>query len=165
MRVPDELTVRRLTPRDWRIWRAVRLESLADAPGAFGSTLAREREFDEATWRARLEPGNGMFAAAMLGEDGVGAIGAYTPPGAHAVLLVAMWARADVRGRGVADALVAEVLAWARENGWSRVELRVAEGNRAARRLFVRHGFVPTGESEPLESDPTIRTESLARTV
>jgi hypothetical protein len=50
---------------------------------------------------------------------------------------------------------------WARENGWSQVRVRVADGNDAARGLFVRNGFVPTGKREPLESDHTIGTEFL----
>jgi GNAT superfamily N-acetyltransferase len=157
--------VRRLGPDDWRTWRAVRLESLAEAPYAFGSTLAREREFDEARWRARLIPGNGMAAVAESESAAVGAIGAYTPEETGQVLLVAAWVAPVARGRGVGDALVAEVLDWAREHGHGRVELRVADGNTAARHLFLRNGFVPTGQREPLESDPTVGTEYLVRTV
>jgi hypothetical protein len=29
----------------------------------------------------------------------------------------------------------------------------------------VRHGFEPTGRSEPLASDPAVRTDVLARSV
>ncbi|HET9141592.1 GNAT family N-acetyltransferase [Actinophytocola sp.] len=158
------MIVRRLGPDDWRVWREVRLASLADAPYAYGSTLAREREFDEATWRARLAPDNGMTAVAVSGPDTVGAIGAYTP-GTGQVQLIAAWVAPTLRGQGVGDALVAEVLAWAREHGHDRVELRVADGNDAARKLFLRNGFSPTGEREPLESDPTVGTEYLVRTL
>jgi GNAT superfamily N-acetyltransferase len=159
------ITVQRLVPDDWRTWRAVRLEALADAPHAYGSSLAREEALGEADWRRFLEPSNGVMVVAGLGERVVGAIGGYTPAGADAVLLIAMWVRPGLRGRGIGDVLVGDVLAWARENGWSRVELRVADGNSAARRLFERHGFASTGRSEPLESDPAIRTDFLARTV
>jgi GNAT superfamily N-acetyltransferase len=159
------ITVRRLVPDDWRTWRAVRLEALADAPHAYGSSLAREEALGEADWRRFLEPSNGVMVVAGLGERVVGAIGGYTPAGADAVLLIAMWVRPGLRGRGIGDVLVGDVLTWARENGWSRVELRVADGNSAARRLFERHGFASTGRSEPLESDPAIRTEFLARSV
>ena len=161
MRGTETVTVRRLAPDDWVVWREVRLAALADAPRAYGSSLAREEGFGEADWRQRLEPANGVSAVAMLGERVVGAVGGYTPAGADAVLLVAMWARPELRGRGVGDALVADVLAWARENGWSTVRLRVADGNVAARRLFERNGFAATGEREPLESNPTIGTDFL----
>jgi GNAT superfamily N-acetyltransferase len=161
----DRISVRRLVPDDWSTWRAVRLEALADAPQAYGSSLAREEGLGEDDWRRWLEPSNGVMVVARLGERVVGAVGGFTPPGSDAVLLIAMWVRPGLRGHGVGDALVREVLAWAPENGWSRVELRVAEGNLAARRLFVRHGFEPTGYSEPLASDPRVRTDTLARLV
>lgn len=160
----DDLWIRRLTPADWRVWRAARLASLADAPYAFGSTLAREEAFAEADWRRRLVPDAGMCAVAVLGDRTVGTIGAFTPPDADTPLLVGMWVHPDARGHGAGDALVGEVLTWARERGDQRVELRVADGNDAARRLFLRNGFVATGRREPLESAPTHGTEYLART-
>jgi GNAT superfamily N-acetyltransferase len=164
-RAAAAIVVRRLTPDDWAVWRDVRLASLADAPYAYGSSLAREEGFGEADWRARLDPASGQSAVAVLGDRVVGAACGYTPPGADAVLLVAMWARPGTRGCGVGDLLVADVLSWARENGWPSVSLRVADGNVAARRLFERNGFVSTGHREPLESDPTVGTETLSRKV
>jgi len=157
--------VRRLDPDDWPLWREVRLASLAEAPHAYGSTLARELTFDESMWRARLAPENGLSAVAVLDGRPVGAIGGYTAPDADVVMLMGMWAHPEHRGRGIADALVAELLAWARENAWSQVELRVADGNEVARKLFERHGFTSTGRGAPMESNPTIATETLARTV
>jgi GNAT superfamily N-acetyltransferase len=154
------MRIQRLAPDDWKLWRDVRLAALADAPYAYGSTLAREQEFDEAAWRHRLAPANGMTAVAIDGDDTVGAIGGWTP--ADVVHVVAAWVAPSARGTGVGDALVTEVLDWAREHGYPRVELRVADGNDSARRLFLRNGFHPTGRREPLESDPTVGTEYLA---
>lgn len=162
-RVGNAVTVRRVGPDDWRLWRTVRLAALADAPYAFGSTLAREETFDEANWRARLDPRDGVFAIAMLGTEATGIIGGLTVDGPDSVLLIAAWVSNAARGRGVGDALIADVLAWARETGRATVRLRVADGNEAARKLFLRNGFVPTGEREPLESEPTVGTEFLTR--
>jgi ribosomal protein S18 acetylase RimI-like enzyme len=156
----DEVRVQRLGPDDWELWRDTRLESLADAPYAYGSTLERERQFDEATWRGRLTDKNGMVAVATSRQSSVGAMGIYTP-GDGTAMLVAAWVRPTARGHGVGDALVKDMVAWATEQGYDELELRVADGNEAARKLFLRNGFVPTGEREPLESDPTIGTERL----
>jgi RimJ/RimL family protein N-acetyltransferase len=161
----NEVRIRRLVPDDWELWRDVRLASLADAPYAYGSTLAREQEFDEVTWRSRLTPGNGVAAAAVFNKDGVGAIAVYTPPDTGVALLVAAWVAPTARGRGVGDALVAEMLDWAREQGYDQLELRVADGNEPARKLFLRNGFTPTGIREPLESDPTVGTERMVHTL
>jgi RimJ/RimL family protein N-acetyltransferase len=159
----EMVQVRRLVPDDWRLWRDVRITALADAPYAFGSTLAREQAFDEATWRRWLSPANGMTAAAFLDGEPVGVIGGWTPDGTGTLMLVALWVAPAARGHGAGDALVAEVAGWATEHGYPAVELRVADGNHAARTLFLRNGFTPTGRREPLESDPTVGTEFLVR--
>ena len=84
-------------------------------------------------------------------------------PEADTPLLISRWVRPGHRGHGVGDVLITEILRWAEEKRWSQVVLRVAEGNDAARKLFVRHGFVPTGRHMPLESDAGVRTEILSR--
>ena len=155
--------VRRLEPDDWQLWRDVRLAALADAPYAFGSTLAYEQGFDEARWRRRLTRTTGMSAAAFLDGNPVGIISCWIPDGTDLVFLVALWVAPAARGHGAGDALVTDVLGWAAEHGYPLVELRVADGNHAARNLFLRNGFTPTGRHEPLESDPTVGTEFLVR--
>jgi ribosomal protein S18 acetylase RimI-like enzyme len=155
----DTVRVRRLEPDDWERYRDVRLESLADAPYAYGSTLAREQEFGEATWRSRLTGETGVSVIASSDTETVGLMGVYT--GLGFAMLVAAWVRPTARGLGVADALIADVLDWSRSQGYAELELRVADGNNAARNLFLRNGFQATGEREPLESDPTVDTERM----
>ena len=57
-------TVIRLGEEDWRAWRAVRLAALADAPGAFGSTLEDEQALGEEAWRA-MTRGAAIFVAVL----------------------------------------------------------------------------------------------------
>ena len=151
----------RLTGDDWRLLRDVRLAALADAPHADGSSLAIEEGFGEADWRGRLDGGPWTVAR----HDGalVGLVGAYVP--GDTPMLVALWVRPGSRGLGVGDALITDVLRWAAGNRWSRVVLRVADGNDAARKLFLRNGFEPTGVRLPLENDPGVGTEVLARAI
>src|SRR5262249_56071893 len=49
--------IRRIRPDEGPNLRALRLRALADAPMAFGSTLAREQAFADAVWRERAERG------------------------------------------------------------------------------------------------------------
>ncbi|MGB3440103.1 MAG: GNAT family N-acetyltransferase [Actinophytocola sp.] len=153
----------RLTGDDWRLLRDVRLAALADAPHAYGSSLAVEEGFAEDDWRRRLA-GGGLWVVALVDGAPVGLVGAYLTE-QDTPMIVSMWVRPGSRGLGVGDSLITDVLRWAAENRWSRVVLRVADGNDAARRLFLRQGFEPTGVRAPLESDPGVATELLSRAI
>jgi hypothetical protein len=83
------VTVRRATVDDWEIVRDVRLAALQEAPYAFGSTYARERDFDEETWRGRLSNPDGPTFLAFDGDTAVGIDGVHTEDGDR--ILVAMW--------------------------------------------------------------------------
>ena len=48
-------TIERLGPDDWQEFREIRLRALADAPTAFGMTLADAEQQTEDAWRARLD--------------------------------------------------------------------------------------------------------------
>ena len=160
---PDVL---RLCPDEWRAWRDVRLAALADAPGAFASSLAREQAYGEADWRTWLHPERGLKAVASAGTTGVGLVGAWIPGDRHgAVELYSMWVDPAWRGRGVGDLLVTEVLGWARGNHHKRVDLWVVEGNRAAERLYERHGFRATDEYQAHPNDPAVREFVMSREV
>jgi len=150
--------VRRLVGDDWRLLREVRLAALLDAPAAFGSSYQQEAGFDEARWRDRIA-GAAVFAGYRDGEP-TGLVGCFVEDDGLGHLVM-MWVRADARGTGLAGALVAAVLAWARAQGLPGVRLWVTTGNDAARRLYVGHGFVPTGASCPLPSDPTLTEHEL----
>src|SRR5512139_296008 len=127
MSTVGQLTIRRLGPDDWQTLRDIRLTALADAPRAFGSSLAIEREFDEARWRSRLSSRTGMFTVGFLAGTAVGVMGVYTPEGTDEVMLIAAWVDPEARGLGVGDALVADVIGWCREQGHPLVGLRVAD--------------------------------------
>ncbi|MBW4720010.1 GNAT family N-acetyltransferase [Saccharothrix obliqua] len=140
------MNLRRLSPADWATWRDMRLNALASDPRAFGSALTVERDYDESRWRDLLHPRWGVKVVAEA-PDPIGLVAAV--PHAErerALYLYSMWVKPPYRRRGVGEALVAEVLAWAREHGWRFVQLRVFRGNVAARRLYERLGFTGDGE-------------------
>lgn len=140
------MQIHQVTPDEWRLWRDIRLEALATDPAEFGSTLAREQEYEEQDWRKALV--NGVRLVAL--DDGpVGMVaGAPEHEGLH---LYSMWVRSSHRGRGLGEALVREVLTWAAAEGWRLVRLRVWDDNLPARRLYGRLGFVDAFEAEHME--------------
>lgn len=137
------MKIHQVTPDEWRLWRDVRLEALAADPDEFGSTLAREQAYGEDEWRERLTGGLKVIA---LDPDPVGLVG--TTPKPTGLFLYSMWVRDTHRGRGVGEALVKAVLAWAAEHDWKIVQLRVWDDNLPARKLYRRLGFVNSDEPE-----------------
>jgi hypothetical protein len=65
------LALRTLAPEDWPVWRGLRLAALAEAPYAFGSTLADWQGTGdrEERWRARVQiPGSHNVVAVLDGQ-------------------------------------------------------------------------------------------------
>ena len=141
--------VRRLRADEWPALRAVRLAALADAPGAFGSTMARELAFGEAEWRERVanapnfiawcddKPVGLVTVICRQNDDGTG-----SPPEWE---LVSMWVSPDARGSGAADLLVSAIADVVRAESGRQVTLWVADGNDRARAFYLKAGFRPTG--------------------
>jgi GNAT superfamily N-acetyltransferase len=156
--VDGHLAVIRVTEEDWRDLKQIRLAALGEAPGAFGSTLCRERDLDEDHWRAWARSA-GMFIARAGSPVGMAA----GVPGRIDAerKLVAMWVDPGWRGRGVAAELMSAVIGWAGAEGAERVMLWVAQGNDSARRFYGRRGFEFTGNSKPLPSNPVLGIDEM----
>jgi ribosomal protein S18 acetylase RimI-like enzyme len=155
--IGDGLHLRLLTADHWPVWRSLRLAALAESPGAFGSRLADWLgEGDrEDRWRARLSiSGSRNVVAELRGEPAGMASGVPLAPFPHgrpphepgAVELISLWVAPSARGRGVADALVEDIAAWATGLRSPAVWLSVRESNAPAIALYRRRGFEATGE-------------------
>ena len=138
------LRLRRLDADDWEAFAALRLAALAESPDAFGSTLADWRDASEQRWRSRVASAPLNLLASLDGSD-VGMLsGIEEVPGT--VEAISVWVSPRARGQGVGDALLEALLTWAAGRHAQRVVLTVTEHNAAAQRLYVRMGFVATGE-------------------
>jgi hypothetical protein len=58
-----------ITARNAIIFRAIRLRALLNAPRAFGSTYAKEIEFNDAEWERRVAKWNGTRGIGFLAMD------------------------------------------------------------------------------------------------
>ena len=151
----DELAV-----EDWHRLRRIRLRALEDAPDAFASTYEQHLSRSEADWRrdfdsivayvARVggdEVGRAVDGEDVAGEEDVGIVrGCRDSDRENSAWLLSMWVDPKVRGAGAGDALVDRVIRWAREGGFEQLLLEVGDDNLHAQALYLRHGFVPTGE-------------------
>jgi len=135
------LRLLRVNANDWRRWRDLRLAALEEAPYAFSSRLSNWTGANdlESRWRARLShvPFN---VVAFFDESPAGIVsGAIPNPGE--AQLISMWVAPSQRGKGLGDALIGAVVAWARENGSTTLHLDVFDDNDAALRLYARNGL------------------------
>lgn len=150
----NTVTVRSLAGDEWPLYRALRLRALADAPAAFGSTLAAEQDRADAdwAWRLGLAATSGRDRPLVAELDGVAAGLAWAKFDAddpQGVNLFQMWVAPEGRGKGMAAALLAEAVAWARSRKARAMQLGVICGNDAALRLYERAGFRPVGVPQP----------------
>jgi ribosomal protein S18 acetylase RimI-like enzyme len=158
------MEARQAQATDWETLRQLRLRALAEAPDAFASTLEAEAAYPVEVWQERAQggPAAANFIARAGGLD-IGLAAVFAEPDAPGRMhLVSMWVDPCYRRRGVARALVGQVVRWAAERQAHEVILWVADHNTAARRLYERLGFQPTGGHQPLPSNPAL-TESQLR--
>ncbi|KQQ97005.1 GNAT family N-acetyltransferase [Massilia sp. Leaf139] len=146
--------VRILDGHEWPLYRALRLRALADAPEAFGSTLAEEETRVDADWAWRLKLGatsgrDRPLVAELAGASAGMAWAKVDAAEPRQVNLFQVWVAPECRGHSVAAALLDAALVWARAIGARSMQLGVVCGNAAARRLYERAGFVDVGEPEP----------------
>jgi len=138
-----------LTPDDWQLWRQLRLAALAEAPGAFGSTVAEWSGSGdtEPRWRTRLTS-VALNLVLKAGGEPVGMVSATAPNTDEEVKLISLWIAPAGRGRGAGDEAVRQVAAWAHDqHPGHAVVLSVKTDNKRARALYERHCFVDAGPS------------------
>jgi ribosomal protein S18 acetylase RimI-like enzyme len=139
--------LRVLEPNDWDLWRELRLRALADAPEAFGSTLAEwSGENDtEDRWRHRLSAVP-LNLVASMSDHPVGMASA-TSPNDGSIEVISMWVAPEARRSGVGAVLVDAIAASAAQRGESQLVLDVRESNAGAVKFYERLGFVDVGVS------------------
>ena len=161
-----EIKVRPIDPDDWQSYKNLRLGALADAPDAFGSTLAREQERTDSQWASRLEKGhNRCWNLPLLAEvDGQtaglawGRIEKEKPGRAD---LYQMWVTPGFRKLGVGRMLLDAVILWAKEQEVEFLQLGVTLRDSPAMRLYKRAGFEPAEEPKPLRPGSELMAQPM----
>ena len=143
------MAIRRLTVDDAGAYLDLRREALRDAPLAFLSAPEDDFAGSIEAVRTHLQQAPdavvfGAFDAAL-----VGVLGLYRDrhrKAAHKAHAWGMYVAPAQRGHGMAAALLAAVVAYARAMpGVAWVHLSVSDAAPAAARLYARSGFAPWG--------------------
>jgi len=146
--------VRRIGRHEGLRLKALRLQALAEAPEAFGESIAEAEARDEAEYMARARAASdgdrrAWFLAEVVdgarstGDDpaAVGlAMGRRRPP--DECMVFSVWVEEAARGSGVGRRLVEAVADWARTWGARRLVLWVFRSNRGAIDFYLRLGFI-----------------------
>ena len=152
------MEVRRIRPGEFEAYREVRLRALRLAPYAFGTTLEEAASRSDDEWRAFSDRlATSTETAGFIVDRGEGVPGGLVSvrllvePGdvASDAEVNQMWVDEDLRGGPWAGALLDAMEGFARAIGVRRLTLWVTEGNRRAFRVYERHGYTPTGVTEP----------------
>jgi ribosomal protein S18 acetylase RimI-like enzyme len=142
----EPVEIVRLDPDEWKAYKALRLESLQNAPQAYGSTYDSNLARSETFWRDRL-------VEALIGERGwllfaridgqlVGMVGAHRTDEAAVVEIISTYVAPAYRGRGVAHTLMDAMLETLTRTGqFKHATLGVNQQQVAAVRLYERCGF------------------------
>ncbi|MGZ6826047.1 MAG: GNAT family N-acetyltransferase [Mycobacteriales bacterium] len=126
--------------RDWREWKPLRLEALADTPIGFGELHADAVDLPDEEWEQRwARPGLRLLA--HDGSGPVGMAGGFVREDGTPVLF-GVYVRPVARGGEVLAALVDAVAAWCAP---APLVLDVHEDNGRARSAYRKLGFVETG--------------------
>ena len=159
-------SIRTFAPHEWGTYKDLRLRALADSPDAFGRTLAEEQSRGDAEWSSRLLSGiesrSDLPLLAEIGEETIGlAWGRIESFNLDVANLYQMWVAPKYRGLGAGQMLLKAVIAWARAANVCYLALGVTCGNNPAMRLYLRAGFKPIGEPEPLRPGSELLAQAM----
>ncbi len=129
-------------------WKAMRLEALRDYPDAFGDSYEEAAARPLGDLEARLaQAGPGVTLGVYVDGtlQGTAVFSVEVPlKMRHKGLMGAVYLRPVLRGSGAADALVAAIIAHARQHV-DMLKAVVNPANEVARKLYFRHGFTTYG--------------------
>ncbi|MEG0923096.1 MAG: GNAT family N-acetyltransferase [Comamonas sp.] len=138
--------IRWLTPDDAAAFQALRLHALQESPTAFGSSYEEEKDqpLTAVQQRLVLQADRGVLGAwadgALIGTLGV--LRRTALKQRHHMMIWGIYVSPSQRGQGLAQRLLADALAFARQcQGVQQVHLGVNTGNASALRIYQAAGF------------------------
>lgn len=146
------ITIRPTCAEDAAAFRELRLEALREHPEAFGADYTDQAARPIETWEESVRRGAGndlgITYVAVAGQTLAGMVGIFRGDYVkmqHSGTIWGVYVRPAWRGAGLADALIAACLNWARGMRMRLVRLNVVTTNAAAIRCYIRCGFSVCG--------------------
>ena len=132
-------------------FRRLRAAMLADSPESFGSSPEDEASFSDAEWEARIMPSDNALIIGAFADDVLkGCVGVFRhcpAKMAHKATIWGVYVEQDIRGQGVARALMLRAIEQIKTlSGIRQITLNVTGTNEAAFALYRSLGFELCGE-------------------
>ena len=139
---------RLLDSDEWQLAREARLAALDDAPDSFLPRQPPESLWTEQQWRRSWQ--SGLWTVAQANDLAVG-LARLSQEGADAYV-ESVWTHPQYRRRGVASALVRQLVRTRSPSRSGEIFVWVIHPNPAALRLYQKLGFEQTDQRQFLES-------------
>lgn len=143
------MRIRRLKPKDARIYRSIRLEALKSNPEVFAISYEDEVNQPIEKYANRFKVKDSYTFGAFERSQLVGVVTLIREVPRklqHRANIVAMYVEPEKRGQGIGKALLSEAIATAKKlHGIEQIYLSVVTTNLAAKRLYVSLGFETFG--------------------
>lgn len=170
---PPRIVVRRIRPDEGGLLRELRLRSLADAPLAYGQTLAEAFAEPDAAWAEAARSGARGPRRLWIIAERIEPDGRRTPVGIatgrrrmpETLLIFSVWVDPSVRRRGVMRRLIGATERWAARTGARRTLLWVIAANEEAVAAYCALGFATETGTEDAERGAAFRALALSRPI
>lgn len=156
----SEISVRVLGEDEWQTYREIRLRALRESPGAFVADLATERDYDEKLWRERMNRASRLLV--LKDDEPVGIVSVRRDGELfeQAAELFGLWIVPELRGEGLAAALLVRASEVAEKLGARQLVYWVGTDNGRAVAFASSYGFRPTEHRRDPETDDA-RSEGI----
>ncbi|MEJ8816154.1 GNAT family N-acetyltransferase [Variovorax ureilyticus] len=160
------MRLRKLEPHESSLLRELRLRALQDAPGSFRDTYsdmaARPSSYWDELTRSVTEANQNVMFLAYEGDHPVGSAFALVDRvRSRTGRAGGMWVEPQWRRRGIGEALLQEVINWARERDFERLQLWCAVDAVGPSSLYRKAGFKETGNQQPLSEESAFRVAEM----
>jgi len=136
----------RLAVKDWQEYKKIRLDALQNAPQAFGSSYADNREKPDSYWQSRLADaanGNGSWLLfAKENQQLVGMIGAFIEENEpDTASIISVFVTGEARGKKISKMLMSAIITELKNKGIKTAQLTVNTNQLPALNLYKSFGF------------------------
>lgn len=138
----------RITPRDVRRYKHLRLGALRDAPYAFSTSYHQALERDEASWKELAKNASKGPEACIYflrqGQTDIGLGGVFTHAYEEAIVaeIMQIWIAPQSRGTRAIHVLMASLHEWCRACGYASILATVHVENPRALAYYQKIGYV-----------------------